>query len=435
MEFSLPSPCPCGRIHPVPSYEILTGRGVVRALPEKLARRALRRPFLLYDRNTAPFADEVKRALSSAGMDFSFYGFPEAELAPDERAAGSLVMRFDPRCDAVVAVGSGVLNDLGKLLSSLTGRPYAIVATAPSMDGFASATSSMDRDGLKVSLPTRAADLILGDTAILREAPEIMLKAGLGDMLAKYVSIMEWRISHLINGEYYCEEVAGMIRAALRKCVEEEDALLRREESAVEAVFEGLVLGGVAMLLAGVSRPASGVEHYFSHIFDMRHLAFGTHAELHGIQCAAATGIAADLYRKALLLTPDREKALAYARGFDREDWNRRLRRLIGPGAEAMIALENTEGKYDLRKHEARLETILSRWEEITAIIREELPPKETLDGILSRLALPESVKSLSDPATLREIFFATKDIRDKYVLSRLLWDLGELEEIEVGSL
>ena len=100
-----------------------------------------------------------------------------------------------------------------------------------------------------------------------------------------------------------------------------------------------------------------------------------------------------------------------------------------------MIALEEKEGKYDLAKHEKRLDVILAHWDGVTRIIREELPSKEKLDGILKKLSLPESVGALADPGTLREIFFATKDVRDKYVLSRLLWDLGELEEIEVGAL
>ena len=226
MDLHLSTPCPCGKMHSAPSGEVLTGSGVIGILPEKIRKRGISHPFLIADRNTASYADEVSSLLSRAGIGFSRFDFPETELAPDEKAAGSLAMRFDPRSDLVISVGSGVLNDLGKLLAHLSGRNYCIVATAPSMDGFASATSSMDRDGLKVSIPTRAADLIVGDTEILREAPLIMLKAGLGDMLAKYISILEWRISHLITGEYYCEEIAGLVRSALDKCVSRIDGLL-----------------------------------------------------------------------------------------------------------------------------------------------------------------------------------------------------------------
>ena len=103
-------------------------------------------------------------------------------------------------------------------------------------------------------------------------------------MLAKYVSICEWRIANLITGEYYCETIAQMVRTALKKCVDNAEGLLKRDEEAIKAVFEGLIIGGVAMSYAGVSRPASGVEHYFSHVWDMRALEFGTNMDLHGIQ-------------------------------------------------------------------------------------------------------------------------------------------------------
>ena len=204
-------------------------------------------------------------------------------------------MHFDKSCDVVVGVGSGVINDVCKILSNATGNPYIIVGTAPSMDGYASATSSMSRDGVKVSLNSRCADVIIGDTDILKTAPDHMLRSGLGDMLAKFVSIAEWRIAHLITGEYYCEEVAQLIRTALKKCVDNAEGLLKREDAAVEAVFEGLVIGGVAMAYAGTSRPASGVEHYISHVLDMRGMEFGTPVDLHGTQCAVGTLIAVKL--------------------------------------------------------------------------------------------------------------------------------------------
>jgi glycerol-1-phosphate dehydrogenase [NAD(P)+] len=136
-------------------------------------------------------------------------------------------------------------------------------------------------------------------------------------MLAKYISICEWRIAHIITGEYYCEAVAAMVRQALDACMRNADGLLRREPEAVEAVFRGLVIGGAAMYFAGVSRPASGVEHYFSHLMDMRALEFGLPARLHGIQCAAGTLRALELYEQVKTVTPDHAQALAHARAFD----------------------------------------------------------------------------------------------------------------------
>ena len=142
--------------------------------------------------------------------------------------------------------------------------------------------------------------VMVGDIDVLNGAPVFMAKAGLGDMLAKYVSICEWRIAHLITGEYYCETIAEMVRVALKKCVDNAEGLLKRDEEAIKAVFEGLIIGGVAMSYAGVSRPASGVEHYFSHVWDMRALEFGTSMDLHGIQCAIGTLISARIFSALL---------------------------------------------------------------------------------------------------------------------------------------
>lgn len=263
--------CPCGKTHRSDVKNIITGNGAINKLPEVLKELATKKVFLLADCNTYSAAGEsVATLLSDNNIAYSEYVFSDTALEPDEKAVGSAVMHYDKTCDAVVAIGSGVINDIGKILSNTADRPYIIVATAPSMDGYASATSSMTMDGLKVSLPSRCADVIIGDTDILKNAPEKMLKAGIGDMVAKYISIAEWRISHLVTGEYYCEAVADLVRCALKKCVDNADGLLKREDTAVEAVFEGLIIGGIAMAYAGLSRPASGVEHYISHVWDMR---------------------------------------------------------------------------------------------------------------------------------------------------------------------
>ncbi len=340
-------------------------------------------------------------------------------------------MHFDPSCDVVVGVGSGVINDVCKILSHLTGKPYIIVGTAPSMDGYASATSSMSRDGVKVSLNSRCADVIIGDTDILKTAPTHMLKSGLGDMLAKFVSIAEWRIAHLITGEYYCEEVAELIRGAVKKCVDNAEGLLARHEEAIEAVFEGLVIGGVAMAYAGVSRPASGVEHYFSHVWDMRGLEFGTQVDLHGIQCAMATMKSVELYGKIMALTPDWEKAHAYVEAFDLESWNGQLRDFLGSSAETMIELERKEGKYRKDTHPARFALIQKHWDEILEILRQELPATEELQNLMDTVGISRDLSTIGvDAETARTTFRATKDIRDKYVLSRLAWDLGVLDDL-----
>jgi glycerol-1-phosphate dehydrogenase [NAD(P)+] len=275
------------------------------------------------------------------------------------------------------------------------------------------------------------ADVIIGDIDILKQAPEHMLKSGLGDMLAKYISIAEWRIGHLITGEYYCEQVAQLIRGALKKCVDNAEGLLKRDETAVQAVFEGLVIGGVAMAYAGVSRPASGVEHYFSHVWDMRALEFGTQADLHGIQCAMGTMKAVTLYEAIKSIVPDWEKASAAVEAFDYTQWSEELRRFLGKSGETMIAQEMKERKYDKSSHPARFQVIADNWDTILRIIDEELPSVEEMTRIMDTIGISRDPATIGvDKECLKMTFKATKDVRDKYVLSRLAWDLGILDEL-----
>lgn len=423
--------CSCGKLHSFQT-QICSGAGALEKIPEYIAQYQAKKVFLLSDRNTYTAAGHrVCEILDAHGIGYASYSFPQETVEPDEHSVGAAVMHFDHSCDMIIGIGSGVINDIGKILSVTSGKPYMIVATAPSMDGYASASSSMTRDGLKISLPTRSADVIIGDTDILCQAPLHMMRSGLGDMIAKYVSICEWRIAQLIAGEYFCEEIAQLIRSALKRCVDNAEGLLRADPAAVQAVFEGLVIGGVAMNYAGLSRPASGVEHYISHVLDMRGVEFGTKVELHGIQCAVGTLIAVSLYEKLRSIRPDREKAIAYAESFSYPVWAETLKSLLGKGADAMIALEEKERKYDPVSHKARLAIITENWEDILKIISEELPSYEQLSSLFDRIGLPKTLEELgTDNADLPIIFRATKDIRDKYVLSRLAWDLGILEEL-----
>lgn len=427
-----PAGCKCGREHFVNIKNLITGKNAINNLPDELKKLNCKKVFLFADINTYPIAGEkITKLLSSNNILCSEFVFKEQHLEPDEKAVGAAVMHYDTSCDGVVALGSGVINDIAKILSATARVPYIIVATAPSMDGYASATSSMALGGVKVTLPSKCADVIIGDTDILKTAPTDMLKAGLGDMLAKYISICEWRISNLINEEYYCEDVADLVRTALSKCVENSDGLLNRNDEAIEAVFYGLVIGGIAMTYAGASRPASGVEHYFSHIWDMRSLEFNTPSSLHGLQCAAATYIAAKLYDKIRHTKPDKEKALAFVKNFNFDLWANKLRAFLGDSAEPLIELEAKEQKYNAKKHAARLDKIIESYDKIIEIIDEEIPSVDVLTKLYDSINLPKTPDEFSiDSSLLPMTFKATKDIRDKYVLSRLAWDLGIIDEI-----
>lgn len=424
--------CSCGKEHKTLVEHCIVEKGAIRRVPEYAKLYHATKAFIVADVNTYPLAgDEITKMLEQDGISVSKYIFPDEHLEPDEHAVGALALHYDAQCNMIIAIGSGVINDISKILAHQTKNPYIIVATAPSMDGYASPLSSMARGGLKVSIPSKCAEVIIGDIDILKNAPLHMLKAGLGDMLAKYIALCEWRIGNLITGEYYCERIAGLVRTALKKCVDNADGILKRDETAAANVFEGLVICGVAMSYAGVSRPASGVEHYFSHVWDMRGLEMGTPVDLHGIQCAIATLLCAKLYEQVKKITPDKEKALSYAKAFDFAEWSEELSGFLGKAADTMIVLEKKEQKYNVEKHQKRLEIILDNWENILRIIDEEVPASEEIERILSSIEAPRSVEEIGiDGSILPMTLKSAKDIRDKYVLPRLLWDLGVLDEI-----
>ena len=423
--------CKCGKEHSFES-EIIIGAGAINKLPQVLNDNQIKNVFMIADKNTYSAAGEdVSRLLESCGIKVTKYVFHKEILEPDEANVGLAVMNFEPDCDAVIGVGSGVVNDISKIVANISNKKYIIVGTAPSMDGYASATSSMTMAGLKISLNSKCPDVIIGDTNILCKAPIKMMISGLGDMLAKYVSICEWRISHLINGEYYCEDIAQLVRSSLKKCIDNAGGLLKREEKAVELVFEGLIVSGAAMKFAGLSRPASGIEHYLSHIWDMRGVEFGTVVELHGIQCAVGTLLAIKLYEKIKSITPDGQKAYEYVEKFDFAAWSETLREFLGKGAESIIALEEKEQKYNTETHKKRMDIIIDKWDEIIKIIDEELPTVSEIEKLFDKVGLPKTMTEIGlDEEILPLTFKTAKDIRDKYVLPRLCWDLGIIDDI-----
>ncbi|MCL1965122.1 MAG: sn-glycerol-1-phosphate dehydrogenase [Firmicutes bacterium] len=427
--------CACGRPHTTELSFVRIEPGATRAVPEALARAGIARPFIVCDANTRQAAwPTLEPVLREANIPYTLHILPGGRAEPDERAVGSLCMAFDRRCGGILAVGSGVINDCCKVLAHAVGLPSVSFATAPSMDGYASNSSSMIQGGLKVSLYNACPAAIVGDIDIIRNAPLRMLWAGLGDMLAKYVSLCEWRVARLVTGEYYCENIAGLVRASLRKVARNAERLAGRDPEAVRAVMEGLVLSGVAMSFAKMSRPASGLEHYFSHVWEMMAFAAGKAPDLHGIQVGVGTYLTLRLYEQVRLIQPDREKALRFVAAFDEKAWEAQTRGIFGKAAESMIEMERTlYHKNDPKGHAKRLGRILECWPMILRIIEEELPPARDILRLAQTLGmpiLPEEIGIAREDVA--RAFLGSRDIRDKYLTSSLLWDLGLLYEIDL---
>lgn len=421
--------CSCGRRHAVGLKYLKIARGAVRFLPEALRALGVRKPFVVCDHNTRAAAwPQVSAVLDTSGIPYRLYEFPYDTVEPDEHAVGCLAMSFDRDCDVVLAIGSGVINDCCKVLAHALGVPSAVVGTAPSMDGYASNSSSMIQNRVKVSMYNACPAAVIADTEIMSRAPERMLWAGLGDMLAKYVSLCEWRISHLVTGEYYCENIAGLMRASLRKIVGVAPRLKERAPDTIGAVAEGLVLSGVAMAFAEVSRPASGLEHYFSHLWEMMALDRDVPCELHGVQVGVGTLLALQIYDEIKALKPDRERAERFMRNFSQDWWENNTRRIFGKAADAVIEQARREGRNDRARQQERLERILLHWDEILGIIGQELPPAAEIESLMKIAGMPLSPADLGiGKQDVRDALDGSRDIRDKYLTSSMLWDMGLL--------
>ncbi len=425
--------CACGRHHGIGLKFLRIGSGAVETLPEAFGVLGCKKPFIVCDENTKKAAWHfVQPVLDKAGIAYQLHTIRRAHPEPDEETVGETAMAFDPACDCILAIGSGVINDCCKVLARAVGKPQLVVGTAPSMDGYASDSSSMIVRRTKTTLYNACPQVIIADTRIMKDAPERMLQAGFGDMIAKYVALCEWRMTALINGEYFCEEIAGMMRASLKKIMESAPRMMEGDEQAVGAVAEGLILSGIAMAFAKISRPASGLEHYFSHLWEMFSLDRGLPMELHGIQVGVGTLLCLRLYDKIRTLQPDAETFEAACAAWDTDAWKKDMRRVFGGTADGLIEKEETAWhNNDAAQRRMRFEKIRENWPQLKKIMEEELPKTEEISSLMQKLHMPMLAKELGwQDGDVQDAFRLSRNARDKYLTSSLLWDMGALEDM-----
>ena len=425
--------CGCGKKHVCAMDFLEIGPGVLSKTADMVRAMGCRRPFVICDENTyAAVGRRVDELLNAAGIDHMLYIIPCAgqKIAPAEWEVGSVLMHYDPACDLILGVGSGVINDISKVVGNALGIKSAIIGTAPSMDGYASNSSAMEINHVKMTLFNRAPKGILLDTDILAQAPMRMLWAGLGDMVAKYIALAEWRISHLVTGEYYCEDVARLMRAALKKVVDAADGIPERKPEAIQSIAEGLVISGIAMAYAEISRPASGTEHYFSHMWEMMALERNQPYDLHGIQVGIGTALMMKLYQKFHTISPSRDQAEAYWQAMTPEKWEAQIRRIFGKTAPEIIEMERQGKKNDPAAHEERLNRIIGHWDDILTAVNQELPDEQTLLALMKKTGMPLRPCEIGiDVDDMVNAFVGSRDARLKYLGATLLWDLGLTDE------
>ena len=421
--------CPCGRTHTTSLKKVLVSPGASGALAQTLRELGHDRVFWIADENTWPILGEKLAAQLTEGGILSSGVVLPGRVQADEDGIGRVLMHLDRDADALVAIGSGTINDISKFVSHRLHIPYAIAATAPSMDGFASNVAAMTTDRMKTTYPAHIPEAILADLDVLAAAPMEMIAAGVGDILGKYTALSDWQLGKIITGEYHCGAIAAMMREAVARVEQSLPGLQERRPEAFAGLTEALILSGVAMGFAGNSRPASGSEHHLSHFWEMRFLAEGRTPALHGAKVGVGTVLSIRMAKKLLETQPDFEKAAAFAESFDTARWESQVRAGYGPAAEGVLALEKETGKNSPASHAARLAVIREKWDELAAVFA-QLPQADRVAAELQALGGPSRPADLGiEPALTEEAILLAKELRDRYTILQLLWDLGLLEE------
>ena len=278
------------------TYGVNAERGEGGNFPVFLQRVKGKKMLVITDEHTLPLSELIVNALKENGNSVKRCHLPEEEPVADERTVET-VRRAAEDCDYLLAVGSGTLNDVAKYAGFLLGgKPSGIYATAPSMDGFTSSVTPLIKDGRKISITTQVAKDVLMDLNLLAHAPAMMIGAGVGDILAKYCCLTDWRIATFLAGDEYHEEAAALMYEAVKACDDSIPALIRKEPSGVEKLMDALLVSGYAMVIAGNSRVASGAEHHMSHFLEEDFLHRGKRIPLHGVKVGLGTTVSLYLY-------------------------------------------------------------------------------------------------------------------------------------------
>lgn len=287
------SSCSCGVNHELNINDIVVGSGVTNQTGEILARNGFGKNLLFVaDENTSQASNGVLEALNGFTLTKKIYkNLREATVSEVEVIKGLLA-----GCDAVISVGTGSLNDICRKAAADLDKKLCIFATAASMDGFASYNAPLTDGNFKITYSAKSPEVIIADTKILAKAPKELKSAGFGDMVGKYVGLIDWQVSALISGEYYCEKVAKLTRDATDMIMALKDRITAEDEDSASAVLEALLLTGIGMSFVKNSRPASGTEHILSHFWECKKLLEGKLSDFHGKKVGVATLLIMEFY-------------------------------------------------------------------------------------------------------------------------------------------
>ena len=326
--------------------------------------------------------------------------------------------------DAVIAVGSGSINDLAKFSSARAKKPYAVFATAPSMNGYTSLNAAITMHGHKLSLPAQAPAGAFFDLGILAAAPARLIRAGLGDSLCRTTAQADWLLSHLLLDTPYRELPYELLADDEPPLFAQAADLLAGSHETMERLVRTLVLAGFGTAILGNSAPASQAEHLVSHYIDM--LAPARPLVFHGEQVGVTTLSIARLQEQMLtaqpVVRPDTATEADFIAHYGAE---------LGKSCWEEFALK----RVDAAKADTLNQRIASQWSTIRDRIAAILLPSSHLESVLRAAGADLTPESIHLPRRFYdETLLHCREIRNRYTFLDLAANAGKLPAL-VGSL
>ena len=271
--------------------EVIVGKDTLIRVPEVTQRLHLSGSALIIaGKKSCEIAGKtVRDLLESASITVETL-LVETASAKDISAIEERVKLLNP--SVIFAIGGGTKIDAAKLSSARQGVPFISVPTTLSHDGIASPLASVKGLSKPYSVMAQAPLAIIADTDIIAKAPWRSAISGCGDVIAKFTAVKDWQLAHTEKNEYYGEYAASLAIMSTKLVMQNVDLIQPGNEEGLRVLLEALVSCGVAMSIAGSSRPCSGSEHLFSHALDM----VNGHSAMHGEQCGVGSLLTAYLH-------------------------------------------------------------------------------------------------------------------------------------------
>ncbi|MBO5262136.1 MAG: sn-glycerol-1-phosphate dehydrogenase [Clostridia bacterium] len=406
--------CSCGKNHTCPIERIYVESGAISHLSDLCSD--YNNILIVADENTYSAAGcQTEKALYGKKITKVIFS-GKTVLIPDEKAIEAVEKQTQGQ-DLIVGIGSGVIQDLCKYVSYFNGIPYMIVATAPSMDGYASSGAAMILKGMKETVPAGLPKAIVADTEVLKNAPMEMIKAGFGDIIGKYSALNDWKISTIINGEYFCDYIYNTTYDMIEKTLKTAKGLLAREEESVKSVTEALMVVGIMMSFATNSRPASGSEHHLSHFFEITGIVNNKPYFPHGVDVFYSTYITAALRENLLNADFSNNR---YTQDYN--EYESEMKRIYGCVADECIKLQNKVGNYK----KDRGSVYFSKEKEIKEALS-KMPKAKEIKDMLDLVELDlNDFYSLYGKEKIEAAVKYAKDLKDRYTVLWLNYDILE---------